>query len=279
MKAPARTPDQELKKLIPKKVKKYHPRKLPGDKTDIEVLKKAFKKRPNGHPQNTLLIGPTGAGKTHAVKKVAEKLKMPIIRVNLNRMTTVEDFVGQWVPEQGGNFKWEDGVLTRLMKNGGLLMVDEINAAPPEILFVLHSALDFREITLTQKDGEIIEANKDFWFIATMNPDYKGTSELNEALRDRFKVILEYPYDEEVENRVIKDKDLIKMANKLRKMSNNPTKDIRTPVSTRMLIQYEENKKVFGEKLALNMLVNKFKKEERRAVKEIAKLHLIENDD
>lgn len=267
-----------LQVLIPRNVEKYYHRTLVDGEKDIPTLKKAFKERPHGYPQNVLLIGPTGAGKTHAVKKTAEELGIPMIRVNLNRMTTVEDFVGQWVPAENGGFRWQDGVLPRLMKNGGVIMVDEINAAPPEILFVLHSVLDFREITLTQKDGEVIKANPDFWFIGAMNPDYYGTERLNEALKDRFEVTLRYPYQREIERKLIKNGNLLEAAAKLRKMFHSPTEEIRTPISTRTLIQFEENERIYGKKLAIEMMANKFDSEERRAVKEVLELHLRGNE-
>jgi MoxR-like ATPase len=246
--------------LIPKHVKKYIRRKLTSEKEDIQVLKEAYKGR-----QNTLLIGPTGAGKTHAIRLVAKELGTPYIRLNLNRMTTVEDFVGQWVPKKGGGYKWNDGVLTRLMRHGGVVVVDEINAAPPEILFVLHSVTDDeRQIVLTQKDGEVVKAHPDFWFVATMAPEYRGTEKLNQALKDRFEVVLQYPYDISIEGQLLKDEWLVRAGEKLREQ-----KEIKTPVSTRMLLQLERNQDIYGTELTVEMLISKFEPEEQQIVREI----------
>ncbi len=266
--------EANIEDLIPTGVDEYIPRNLVNGDKDVEVLKTAFRERPNGHPQNVLLTGPTGTGKTHLCKKVAEELEIPMVRVNMNEMTTVEDFVGQFVPAKDGGFEWKDGVMVRLMKEGGLLVIDEINACPPEILFVLHSVLDFREITLTQKDGEVIEANENFWVVGAMNPDYQGTKKLNEALNDRFRVQISMDYDKRVERRIIEDSNLRDLAKKLRKMHDSATEEIRTPVSTRMLKQFQENREIYGYKMAVEMFVNKFKSEERKAVKEVVDMHL-----
>jgi MoxR-like ATPase len=215
---------------------------------------------------NTLLIGDTGTGKTHAIRSLATKLKVPYIRVNLDAMVTVEDLIGEFKPSEKG-FVWQDGVLTRLVRSGGIFVCDEINAAPPEVLFVLHGLLDDdRQIVLRQKDGEVLKAHPNFWFIATMNPDYEGTKPLNQALYDRFQVTLNYDYDKRTESKLVKSEKLLELAKKFRQMYVKG--EIATPCSTRQLIQYEENKKIFGADLANEIFVNRFATEERKPVRE-----------
>jgi hypothetical protein len=151
------------------------------------------------------------------------------------------------------------------MRYGGVVVVDEINAAPPEILFVLHSVTDDeRQIVLTQKDGEVVKAHPDFWFVATMAPEYHGTEKLNQALKDRFEVVLQYPYEVDIERQLIKDEWLIRAAEKLREQ-----REIKTPVSTRMLLQFERNQEIYGTELAVEMLISKFEPEEQVIVREI----------
>lgn len=57
-----------------------------------------------------------------------------------------------------------------------------------EALAVLHSALDFRRV-IDVPGYERITLADDTRFIATMNYNYAGTRELNEALASRFVVI------------------------------------------------------------------------------------------
>ena len=72
--------------------------------------------------------------------------------------------------------------------SGGFGIFDEINMARNEALAVLHSALDFRRV-IDVPGYERITLADDTRFIATMNYNYAGTRELNEALASRFVVI------------------------------------------------------------------------------------------
>lgn len=144
----------------------------------------------------TLLIGETGVGKTSAVRYLAAVTNNNLRRVNVNGSMTAEDFVGQLLVNNEGTY-WKDGVLTECMRNGYWLVIDEINAASAEILFVLHSLLDDDHyIVLTDHpEREIVHAHPNFRIFATMNPPerYSGTKEMNKALLSRFPMTLTIP--------------------------------------------------------------------------------------
>lgn len=141
-----------------------------------------------------LLIGETGVGKTAAVRHVAARTRNSLRRVNVNGSTTAEDFVGQLMVNEKGTY-WSDGILTDALRNGYWLVIDEINAASAEVLFVLHSLLDDdRYIVLTGKpDKEVVRAHPNFRIFATMNPPerYAGTKDMNKAMLSRFAVTIE----------------------------------------------------------------------------------------
>lgn len=153
------------------------------------VLKGAEKNMP------VLLTGPTGCGKTATVKWLAAKTKNNYRRIQLNGSTSVDSFVGRWLLKQDGTY-WVDGILTDAVRHGHWLLLDELNAALPEILFVLHELMDSGRLTLDEKDGEVIEAHPNFRLFAAINPweDYAGTKELNRALVDRFQIVLDVDY-------------------------------------------------------------------------------------
>lgn len=140
-----------------------------------------------------LLVGETGVGKTAAIRHIAAKTKNDLRRVNVNGSMTAEDFVGQLLVDKTGTY-WKDGVLIEAMRNGYWLVIDEINAASAEILFVLHSLMDDDHyVVLTDHpQREIVHAHKDFRIFATMNPPerYSGTKEMNKALLSRFGMTL-----------------------------------------------------------------------------------------
>ncbi len=153
-----------------------------------------------------LLIGETGVGKTLAIRHLAHETRNGLRRVNLNGMTTVDEFVGKLMINEAGTY-WSDGVLVQAMQAGDWLLIDEINACLPEIAFCLHSLLDDdRMIVLTEYDGRVIRPHPNFRLFATMNPSeerkYGGTKPLNEALLDRFPMTIRMSYlleDAEVE--------------------------------------------------------------------------------
>lgn len=254
--------EEDLSAYIPKTDGKYIPRKI-GKTTDIEILKRCYEEN-----INVLLVGATGTGKTHAARHLAYELQVPYMRVNCNGAITPEDLIGQYIPDGNGGFKWCDGVLTRFIRHGGIFVLDEINAAPAEILFVLHSLLDDeRKIVLTQKDGEVVKACDKFMFIATMNPTeeaiYEGTKELNAALKDRFGVVLYYEYDEKIEKKIIKSEYVREVLKALRN-----SEEIETPISTRTGKEYERAIELFGIETANEMFIARFRKEEREIVRE-----------
>lgn len=144
-----------------------------------------------------LLIGDTGTGKTTLVKELADKYSRKWLRFNLTGETTVDEFVGKYTLRDN-NTVWEDGVLLTAMKQGYWFIVDEVNVALPEILFVLHSLLDDdKSVLVSNHLGEIVKPHKNFRFFGTMNPveEYAGTKDLNKAFKSRFGMILvlEYP--------------------------------------------------------------------------------------
>lgn len=98
-------------------------------------------------------------------------------------------------------FLWEDGVLVKAMKQGDILLVDELNLAEDAVLERMNSVLDVgRSVTLAEKGKEPPEtviAHPNFRMVATMNPggDY-GKKELSPALANRFTQIWVPPINE-----------------------------------------------------------------------------------
>jgi len=150
-----------------------------------------------------LLIGETGVGKTQAVRTLAWRTNNGLRRVNLNGATTVDEFLGKMLINEQGTY-WVNGVLVDAMQAGDWILLDEINACLPEIAFCLHSLLDDdRMVVLMEYDGRIVRPHPNFRLFASMNPSeegrYSGTKTLNEALLDRFPVVIRMDYLDENE--------------------------------------------------------------------------------
>ncbi len=155
------------------------------------------------HNLPVLLIGETGVGKTMSVRYLAWKTNNGLRRVNLNGATTVDEFLGKLLINEQGTY-WVNGVLVDAMLAGDWILLDEINACLPEIAFSLHSLLDDdRMVVLMEYDGRIVRPHPNFRVFASMNPSeegrYGGTKTLNEALLDRFPMVVQMDYLPEAE--------------------------------------------------------------------------------
>lgn len=241
----------------------YIPRKM-GNFTDIDILKKCFLTH-----RNIMLSGPPGGGKSAAVKHFCYKYRLPYVRVECHGGIEIADLVGQWTPnpECAGKFIWQDGLLTQLVRHGGVFVGDEINGMPREFALKFHGLLDDeRRLILTEKDGEVINAHPRFMFVGCQNPGAEGTRRLNNAFFDRFHVVIEYDYDTEIEKKIIDDEFIRNFAVRARSMHG---KELETFVSTRLMKHYVSNCEDFDEDAAAQFFLNKFDAEERQKVKEV----------
>ncbi len=252
---------KQLIKLIPNKCEEYFPQviSIQEETTDIQILNIAYQEK-----LNTLLLGEAGCGKTLSLKRLAFELGVSYKSVSLNGACTVEDLIGHYT-RIGSEWAWVDGWLTKMARYGGIFVAEEINAAPPEILFILHDLIGHvtRKIDLTQAGGEVVHASDEFFFAATANPDYDGTNSFNKALKDRFDIVLEYSYDTNVEKNFVRDKNLLKFASMLRKKYPN---EISQPISSRSLKQFENNRSLYGYDTAKIIYINRFPKNEQHLV-------------
>jgi midasin len=85
-------------------------------------------------------------------------------------------------------FRWYDGPLVTAMRNGDMLLIDEISLAEDSVVERLNSVLEpGRTLTIAEKGGEVVRAHPNFRVVATMNPggDF-GKKVLSLALRNRF---------------------------------------------------------------------------------------------
>jgi nitric oxide reductase NorQ protein len=175
-----------------------------------------------------LVIGPKGTGKTTLVRGFATRKGIKLESINFSLRTRESHLVGSKTLDSG-TVGFEHGILVRSMREGGLLYLDEINAAEADVLLRLDEALDDRrQLVLKEAAGELIEASKDWFVVATINPlSHVGTKELPPQLLSRFpvRIRLDYP-PEEIELQIVKkyvadshEKEIlqgIKLANILR---------------------------------------------------------------
>jgi cobaltochelatase CobS len=239
-----------------------------------------------------LLVGPTGSGKSSLIAQMAARLNWPLRRINLHGETGVSDFLGTHKARKGEVF-FQYGILPTAMREGQILVLEELDAATPEILFSLQGVLeDEGVLTLADNGGEIIAPHPDFRLVATANTLglgdesglYTGTNVLNASHLDRWNVVFSVGYlDDKQEAKVIREKapelahalvdGMIKLAQAIRK--SVAADELFTTFSTRRLLAFAQKITPLGIKTALEATVlNKLPVNERAVVAELAQRHL-----
>ena len=119
---------------------------------------------------NILIEGDAGSGKTISVQSYASARGMRYFNVSNNNSTEPSELFGQWIPTADGKYRWQDGAVTQLVRNGGVLLLNEIRFLPERVSTVLFSLLDYRrEIQLMGNGGEVVKAHPDLLIVADMN--------------------------------------------------------------------------------------------------------------
>ena len=230
-----------------------------------------------------LLIGETGTGKTTLVREIARERGQELYRINMTGQTGTDEIVGRWLASPKEGTFCVDGLLIRAMKEGAIVVLDELNMALPEILSKLHALLDDDKfVVITEKDGEMVRPHKNFRLFATMNPsgDYMGTKEMNMAFISRFPIVENMEISDK-EHEIISsvggiDEDKGKVLTMLLQELRNAKKEQKISffASTRDAIQAA---KLIAHGMDVGnavevAIVNKAQPEERMSVKKVAEL-------
>ncbi|MDD5394000.1 MAG: CbbQ/NirQ/NorQ/GpvN family protein [Thiothrix sp.] len=189
-----------------------------------------------------LLKGPTGCGKTRFVEHMAAKLGRPLYTVACHDDLSAADLVGRHLIGDGETY-WNDGPLTRAVREGAICYLDEVVEARKDTTVILHPLSDNRRILPIERTGETLHAPPEFMLVVSYNPGYQNLLKgMKPSTRQRF-VALRFDYPKpEVETRIVvletgvDDKlaaQLVKLANALRVLKEH---DLEESASTRLLV-------------------------------------------
>ncbi|WP_075214441.1 AAA family ATPase [Mongoliimonas terrestris] len=148
---------------------------------------------------HVLIEGPPGIAKTRAVKRLAAHLPGSHARIQCTPDLLPADLTGTQVfrPETG-SFEFMPGPLFH-----ALVLVDEINRAPPKVQSALLEAMAESQVTTAGVSRRLPDP---FMVVATQNPiEHEGTFPLPEAQMDRFLLHLSLGLPEAEQERAILD--------------------------------------------------------------------------
>ena len=184
---------------------------LTGGERESLIPSKMIDYVPWGHYKNIATIlaskqfapvfvtGLSGNGKTTMIEQACAKTNRDCYRINITQETDEDDLIGGFRLLKGET-AFVYGPVVEAMKNGGVLLLDEIDLGSSKIM-CLQPVLEGKGVFI-KKTGEWITPAKGFTIVATANTKGKGdtdgrfigTNVMNEAFLDRFDWTMEQDY-------------------------------------------------------------------------------------
>lgn len=204
---------------------------------ELELFEQAY------NNQLPLLIkGPTGCGKTRFIEHMAARLERPLYTVACHDDLTAADLVGRHLIGDGETY-WQDGPLTRAVREGAICYLDEVVEARKDTTVALHPLSDDRRLLPIERTGELLKAPPEFMLVVSYNPGYQNLLKgMKPSTRQRFlSMRFNYP-DTKTETQIIQKEtgldqhissQLIELAQALRVLKDH---DLEESASTRLLV-------------------------------------------
>ena len=163
------------------------------------------------------LVGPAGSGKNVICKQVAEALGLEFYFTN----AVTQEYKLTGFTDANGHF--HESQFYKAFRNGGLFMLDEMDASIPEVLIILNAAIANRYFDFPAPIGKI-NAHENFRVVAAGNTfgygadgSYVGRNTLDAASLDRFAMI-EIQYDDRIAMNVTdNNEELVRFCNDFRR--------------------------------------------------------------
>lgn len=163
---------------------------------------------------NVYLVGPAGAGKTHAAIQCAKALDVPF---HFTGAVASEFKLTGFMDAQGRIVSTE---FRKAYENGGLFLFDEIDASYPQAVLAFNAALANDYMDFPDKR---VQRHENFYCIAAANTygqgadrQYVGRNQLDAASLDRF-VFIDWKYDENLERQLAGNEKWSSYVQKVRK--------------------------------------------------------------
>ena len=196
--------------------------------------------------ENILLVGPTGCGKTYIAEMVAKAIGLQDYSISCSEGMSENELKGWLLPlGEKGEWVYVPSDFVTAYENGGVFILDEIDASDPNVLTWLNKAIGGKSFNLAIRKGNtLVKRHKDFVLIGCANTMgagadmvYVGRNQLDGATRDRFKAgIIPMDYSSQVEEKII-NQDVLLWGGYIRKALKS-LKDQAHHMSTRTMLSF-----------------------------------------
>lgn len=159
--------------------------------------------------RNILLVGPAGCGKTYTGWLLSKVFKMEFASLSLTAGASEVHLLGRVNHNiTSGKPTYREAEFLHFFENGGVFLLDELDAADPNMLLTINSGIANGYISIPDRHGKTkAYRHPDFVLIATANTFgrganrmYAGRNQLDEATLDRFRIgMVEVYYDPRIE--------------------------------------------------------------------------------
>ncbi|MDU9412441.1 CbbQ/NirQ/NorQ/GpvN family protein [Pseudomonas sp. zfem005] len=189
-----------------------------------------------------LIKGPTGCGKTRFVQHMAQRLNRPLYTVACHDDLSAADLVGRHLIGSDGTW-WQDGPLTRAVREGGICYLDEVVEARQDTVVVLHPLADDRRELFIERTGESLVAPPGFMLVVSYNPGYQNLLKgMKPSTRQRFVALrFDYPTPDAEAGIIVREagvapelaQRLVQLGTALRRLGRQELEEV---CSTRLLV-------------------------------------------
>jgi hypothetical protein len=187
--------------------KRIYPPLLHGEPVDRLALALLDMENPAGS-SFLRLIGPPGAGKSQIARAIAHRLwhergravearrGVPfygLVEMQPGPSSDEFFFRHEWVPVAGagGQVALVDSAFVTAMREGWVVMIDEVNTARDACLLSINATLDGRLSLYLSTTGETVVAQAGFAVLLAYNPGLVGATDIPDAWHSRFPATLE----------------------------------------------------------------------------------------
>jgi len=196
---------------------------------------------------NVMMVGPAGCGKTMLAQKVAEALGRTCTIISCSAGMSESALLGRLLPiGEGGKFAYVESPFMRAYREGGVILLDEMDAADPNLLLVINAALANGGLTVEARaashEDTYVARHADTIVLAAANTygtgadtQYVGRGALDASTLDRFyRVAIDY--DRALES-TLGSADNVKWVQTIRAEARS--NKLRRVVSSRMIVALE----------------------------------------